>query len=51
MSKSHFLKLASVLTAGMLISSSVLATERLRVAGNELSSNLVDGDQAAFLSD
>ena len=34
MPTSHVLKIASLLTAGMLLSSSVLATERLRVAGN-----------------
>ncbi|SDM29236.1 tripartite ATP-independent transporter solute receptor, DctP family [Franzmannia pantelleriensis] len=34
MSKSHTLRMATLLTAGMLLSSSVLATERLRVAGN-----------------
>ncbi|WP_404299201.1 TRAP transporter substrate-binding protein [Halomonas sp.] len=34
MSTSHVVKIVSLLTAGMLLSSSVLATERLRVAGN-----------------
>lgn len=34
MPTSHIVKIASLLTAGMLLSSSVLATERLRVAGN-----------------
>lgn len=34
MSTSHVVKIASLLTAGILLSSSVLATERLRVAGN-----------------
>ena len=34
MPTSHVLKIASLLTAGMLLSSSVFGTERLRVAGN-----------------
>lgn len=34
MSESHMLKMASLMTVGMLLSSSVLAAERLRVAGN-----------------
>lgn len=34
MPTSHIVKIASLLTAGMLLSSSVFGTERLRVAGN-----------------
>jgi len=34
MSTTHVVKIASLLTAGMLLSTSVLAAERLRVAGN-----------------